>query len=135
MRHDLEQSEQEQETPSRRGPFPWYRVLLIVLLLMLLGLQYRLWIADGSLAEVHRLRQSEQTLQSSVEQSRTRNKALAAEIENLKSGNEALVGRARTDIGMVKKDETFYLTVTPQEKNKQQADAASGQTTTAPEQQ
>lgn len=117
MRHDLEQSEQEEKTAPQRAAFPWYRALLILLLLMLLGLQYRLWISDGSLAEVHRLKQTEQTLRSSVEQARTRNKAMAAEIKNLKSGNEAMVGRARTDIGMVKKGETFYLTVTPQDED------------------
>lgn len=120
MRHDLEQSEQEQEQPQRYK-FPLYRVLLVVLLLMLAGLQYRLWIADGSLAEVHRLKQAKQELASSIEQARARNTALAAEIENLKSGNEAMVGRARSDIGMIKEGESFYLTVTPNTQNGDQA--------------
>lgn len=90
-----------------------YRVLVIVLLLVFVGLQYRLWISDGSMAEVHRLREAKQELQAQVEQARTRNQALAAEIENLESGKEAMIGRARSDIGMIKKSETFFLTVGP----------------------
>lgn len=92
-----------------------YRVLLIVLVLVLIGLQYRLWISDGSLAEVQRLQETNTALKSTIEQARTRNKALAAEIENLKSGEEAMAGRARSDIGMVKEGEAFYLTVEPRE--------------------
>lgn len=115
MRHDLEQSEQEQQQPQPRYKFSLYRVLIAVLLIVFVGLQYRLWISDGSLAEVHRLQQEKQTLEAAITQARARNKALAAEIENLKTGNEAMIGRARSDIGMIKKGETFYLTVTPQE--------------------
>lgn len=93
-----------------------YRALLVVLLFMLIGLQYQLWISDGSMAEVHRLRETKQELQSAIEQARARNQALAAEIRNLKSGSEAMAGRARADIGMVEEGETFYLTVRPSEK-------------------
>lgn len=116
MRHDLGQSDQN-EQPTRYN-FSVYRMLLIILVLVLMGLQYRLWFSDGSLAEVHRLKQQKNTLQTSVEQARLRNKALAAEIENLKSGREAMVGRARSDIGMVKEGETFYLTL-PQNDSRQ----------------
>lgn len=114
MRHDLEKPGQEQ--PSRYN-FSMYRVLLIVLVLIFIGLQYRLWVSDGSLAEVHRLKQKQQVLESAVNQAHARNKALAAEIENLKSSNEAMVGRARSDIGMIKEGETFYLTVEPKKEN------------------
>lgn len=107
MRKELEQSG---ERPARYK-FPMYRVLLVVLLLALAGLQFQLWVADGSMAELQRLQETKQELKSAVEQARARNKALAAEIENLQSGKEAMIGRARSDVGMVKKGETFYLTV------------------------
>jgi len=103
-----------------------YRVLLIVLVLVLIGLQYRLWISDGSLAEVQRLQETNKTLQSSIVQARARNKALAAEIENLKSGEEAMAGRARSDIGMVKEGETFYLTIEPQKEDNATPDSEQG---------
>lgn len=94
-----------------------YRALLIVLVLVLIGLQYRLWIADGSLAEVHRLQEKKAALQASMERGRARNRALAAEIDNLESGKEAMIGRARSDVGMIKQGETFYLTVEPGDKD------------------
>lgn len=108
-----EQQQQDKQKQPPRYEFTLYRVLVAVLLLVFVGLQYRLWISDGSMAEVHRLRQVKQELQAQVKQAHTRNEALAAEIENLKSGKEAMIGRARSDIGMIKKNETFFLTVGP----------------------
>ena len=42
---------------------------------------------------------------------RARNAALQAEVDDLKSGVAAMEGRARTDLGMVRQGETFYLLV------------------------
>jgi|GEM_PF-32721 len=91
------------------------RPLVIILLLALAVLQYRLWIGDGSLAEIHRLKQDKQELQSTLEQARARNEALRAEISNLKSGEKALSGRARSAIGMIKEGEKFYRTIEAQD--------------------
>lgn len=110
MRADLRQPGQKRVaryTPSM------YRALVIVLLLVLAGLQYRLWIADGSWAEAHRLKVTKNELQTAIAEASARNKALQAEIDDLKSGKNAMEGRARSDIGMVKEGETFYLTVAP----------------------
>jgi len=119
-----EQSQSGQQQPTRYN-FSLYRVLVVVLLLVLIGLQYRLWIADGSMAQVHRLQQEKQALQATIDQAKTRNKALAAEIEDLKSGKEAMAGRARSDIGMTKEGETFYFTV-------ESSDRGNGQRSDAP---
>lgn len=89
------------------------RALVIALLLMLAGLQYRLWVADGGWAEVHRLRVTKDKLTTAIADASTRNQSLEAEIRDLKSGIKAMEGRARSDIGMVKQGETFYLTVAP----------------------
>ena len=85
---------------------------LIVLLLGLLGaLQYSLWIGTGSLADVHRLHQS--VAKQSRENARLseRNKALEAEVRDLKHGFAAIEERARTELGMIKQGETFYQVV------------------------
>lgn len=91
-----------------------YRVAVIALLVVLAGLQYRLWIGDGSLAQVHHL----QTMQSTIAQANTRdrgrNDAMQAQIDDLKSGVDATEGRARDEMGMVKPGETFFLTVPDQ---------------------
>lgn len=100
-----------------------YRTLVIVLVLMLAGLQFRLWVSDGSMAEMHRLKQTKQELKATIARARARNKALAAEIENLKSGTEAMAGRARSNIGMIKAGETFYLTL----RSSEGSEAGAGQ--------
>ena len=80
---------------------------------MLVGLQYRLWIADGGVAHTHRLR-NEANLQRDENARRVaRNAALDAEIQDLKSGVAAIESRARTTLGMVHDGETFFLVVNP----------------------
>ena len=83
------------------------------LLLMLLSLQYRLWVADGGLAHAHRLRQELAQQHADVDQRRKRNAALDAEVQSLKSGLEEIETRARSSLGMIKQGETFYLVVHP----------------------
>ena len=87
------------------------RALLIVLVLLLAGLQYRLWVGDGSLAEVWRLRQSIDEQQAENERLRARNVELEAEVRDLKQGLEAVEERARRELGMVGEGETFHQIV------------------------
>jgi cell division protein FtsB len=87
------------------------KVLAAVLLGILLLLQYRLWVGDGSLAEVWRLRQAIQAQQEENTRLAERNHALEAEVEDLKQGLEALEERARSELGMTRQDEVFFQTV------------------------
>jgi cell division protein FtsB len=87
------------------------RIVILTLVLVLGWLQYRLWVGEGSLAEIHALR-SDMALQTQeIATLRARNQALAAEVENLKAGNEALEERARTDLGMIKQGEIFLQVI------------------------
>ena len=97
------------------------RWLLGVLLLILVFLQYRLWIAEGSLAEQNRLeRQVEE--QSAINQSlRERNAVLEREVLELQTGNRSVEQRAREQLGLVREGETFYQFV---EKEKPVAEEA-----------
>ncbi|HET7315010.1 MAG TPA: septum formation initiator family protein [Salinisphaera sp.] len=88
-----------------------YRVAAIVLLIMLAGLQYRLWVGDGSLAQVYHLESMRGQIAKVNARHRARNEAMQAQIENLKSGLGASEARARAEMGMIKPDETFFLTV------------------------
>ena len=90
------------------------RILTVVLILLLTGLQYRLWIADGGLAHTHRLSGEVRAQRDENARSVARNAALDAEIRDLKSGTAAIESRARTTLGMIKRDETFYLIVDPE---------------------
>lgn len=84
------------------------KFVTLILVLLLGALQYRLWIGNGSLTEVHHLEQNRSTLQDEIQQLQERNQSLAAEVNDLKHGNDAIEERARTEMGMTKKNEVFY---------------------------
>ena len=95
------------------------RILFGVLLLMLLVLQYRLWVGQGSLAEVSQLRAKISQQEKRMEEMKRRNDALRAEVEDLKHGLEAVEARARSELGMIKEGEIYYQIVQPAEEKKQ----------------
>jgi cell division protein FtsB len=89
--------------------------VLLVLLLALLGwLQYRLWFGNGGEREVAALRAQVQRQARDNAGLKQRNDALAAEVQDLKSGEAAVEERARSELGMIKPGETFYRVVEPQ---------------------
>ncbi len=89
-------------------------LLLVLLLGLLAWLQYRLWLGNGGQREVAAL-QAQVTQQTRDNVGlKQRNDALAAEVEDLKSGEAAVEERARSELGMIKPGETFYRVVAPQ---------------------
>lgn len=83
--------------------------LLIVLLLILIGLQYRLWIGDGGIAQGVQLKQQIAEQKAENERLFERNRVMDAEVMELKRGMETVEERARYELGMVKEGETLYL--------------------------
>jgi len=79
--------------------------------LALLLLQYRLWLSDDGVREVRRLDSAVAQQQAQNGQLIERNRQLAAEVRDLKSGVAALEERARSDLGMIANNETFYQVV------------------------
>lgn len=75
--------------------------------ILLLLLQFKLWFGDASVRDVLSLKQTVQEQQVKNDQIKQRNAILAAEVEDLKTGLEAIEERARSELGMIKKDETF----------------------------
>ena len=86
----------------------WVAGLLTVVLAVL---QYRLWVGDGSLAEVWQLKREIATQEGENEALRSRNRLLEAEVVDLKQGLEVIEDRARRELGMVRHDETFFQIV------------------------
>ncbi|NLZ78875.1 MAG: cell division protein FtsB [Gammaproteobacteria bacterium] len=84
-------------------------VLLIVLLLMLAGLQYRLWLGDGGIAQGVQLKMQIAEQKAENERLLERNRVMDAEVMELKKGMETVEERARYELGMVKEGETLYL--------------------------
>lgn len=84
------------------------RLLIVGLILLFVLLQYEFWVAPGGVISAWKLEShiaAEQQLDNQLKQ---RNDAIQADIVDLKSGDSAIEERARMDLGMVKKGESFY---------------------------
>lgn len=107
------------------------RIAVVALLAICAVLQYRLWFGNGGLHEVGSLREQIATQRHENEQLRERNRALVAEVQDLKKGTSAVEERARTDLGMVANGETFYQVVEPSKSGGLQRDATPPATAAA----
>ena len=87
------------------------KLIIAILIVIFFALQYKLWVGQGSMAEVARLEQAIDSQKVQNAKLRERNNALDAEVQDLKQGVEAIEERARSELGMIKKDETFYQIV------------------------
>ncbi len=74
-------------------------------------LQYRVWLSEDGVRQVARLRQAVAAQRAENESLEERNHQLAAEVRDLKTGLDALEERARSDLGMIARNETFYQVV------------------------
>ena len=91
------------------------RWLLVLLLFVFAGLQYRLWFADGGRLELRRLQQQAQDYERENARLRARNDQLTKQVLDLKSGQVVLEQRAREELGLTAEDEVYYQFVSPEE--------------------
>ena len=89
------------------------RWVLLVLVLLLGWLQYRFWFGAASSGQVVALENQVAHQKRENAGLQERNDALAAEVEDLKSGEAAVEERARSELGMIKPGEKFYRVVEP----------------------
>ena len=89
------------------------RLLSYTLAALVLALQYPLWIGKGGWTRVWELDRQLVVQREANARLKSRNDALEAEVVDLKEGFEAIEERARTELGMIRKDEVFYQLVTP----------------------
>ncbi len=84
------------------------RVLTLILALLIALLQYPLWLGKGSWLKAWEVDQ--ELTKQSIENAKlkARNASLDAEVRDLKTGYEAIEERARSELGMIKQDETFF---------------------------
>ena len=85
--------------------------VIAILLASLVALQYQLWLGDRGMSEVHRLEAEVERRVEDNARLEARNRRLAAEVHDLKEGLEAVEERARSDLGMIGRDETYYQLV------------------------
>ena len=103
------------------------RIMAGLLFTMLVLLQYRIWASPDGMREVWRLEKAIEAQTAENTRLGDRNRTLAAEVRDLKEGRQAIEERARTDLGMVKSNETFFQVVPPA-----QADAVTAPIPVAP---
>ncbi|MGD9661261.1 MAG: cell division protein FtsB [Porticoccaceae bacterium] len=95
------------------------RWLVTGLIFLLLIFQYRLWFGEGSFAQQVELSRQVEQQQSRNALLAERNRILAEEVEGLREDSGAIEERARTDLGMIKNDETFFLVLEKRQQVKQ----------------
>ena len=74
-------------------------------------LQYQLWVDQDGIRKLVHLNNSIDDQTSTNQQLFERNEVLAAEVEDLKSGYGAIEERARMELGMIRKGETFFQVI------------------------
>ena len=89
------------------------RIIAVLLLAAFLALQYRLWLSPNGMRDLWRTEQAIEAQTEENERLTERNRTLAAEVRDLKEGRAAIEERARTDLGMVGSNETFFQVVPP----------------------
>jgi cell division protein FtsB len=95
------------------------RVITLILFVLLVLLQFKLWLGEGGFTEVARLEaRVEDQRQQNVDLLQ-RNAELQAEVEDLRERLDAVEERARNELGMIKPAEQFYQVVPPSPGNQQ----------------
>ena len=88
------------------------RIFAVILALIVVLLQYRVWVSDHGVREVSRLSAALDAQTVANAEQHERNRQLVAEVNDLKGGLAAVEERARSELGMVGSSETFYQVVT-----------------------
>ena len=86
----------------------WLAGTLIAVVLLL---QYRLWLSGDGVRELSRLSDAVERQESENSELESRNKQLIAEVADLKAGMAAIEERARSELGMIGRNETFFQVV------------------------
>jgi cell division protein FtsB len=89
------------------------KVLWSIMVILIVLLQVRLWVGEGSYAQVWGLSETIDEQRRENARLAARNERLFAEVRNLGSGQGAVEERARKDLGLIRDDETFFLVVEP----------------------
>ncbi|KGP63406.1 cell division protein FtsB [Legionella norrlandica] len=84
------------------------RPIFIILIIALVVLQHKLWLGDGNIVQWIKLEKKLAEYKKENDKLASRNKALEADIKELKSGDQALEEQARYELGMIKENEVYY---------------------------
>lgn len=83
----------------------------LFLILLLCYLQYQLWFGFNGLNDYFMHSEHAQRFEKTNDKLRKRNQVLSADVSDLKVGLEGVEERARNELGLIKKGETFFRIV------------------------
>ena len=90
------------------------RVLFLISAIIFCVLQSLVWMGAGGIVDSQQIKEEVANQKAQNKKLAERNRILQAEVDDLKSGTEAIEGHARSDLGMIQEGETFFLvTATP----------------------
>lgn len=81
---------------------------MIIVMLLIVHLQYRIWSGDGSLEQIEKYNQHLKNIKIQIQAKKERNDGLYAELWDLRKGQDAIEERARYELGMIQPNETFF---------------------------
>jgi cell division protein FtsB len=87
------------------------KLWVVALVFALAFLQYRLWFESGGIIDMLRVKKQLASQLQMNDKLKKRNEKLTQQVQYLQASNEAVEARARGELGMIKKDETFYQVV------------------------
>jgi cell division protein FtsB len=90
------------------------KLIVPILLTLLVVVQMQLWTGSGGIPEATRLHAALDAQLGENQRLRERNQGLAAQVEDLKSGSDAIEELARGELGMIRADETFHQIIDSQ---------------------
>jgi cell division protein FtsB len=97
---------------------------MVILVILLLLLQYPLWLGKGGWLKVADMSHQVEDHKQENQRLRDRNASLDADVSDLKQGTEAFEERARSELGMIKHNEVFYQVIRPQDTESAHAQSA-----------
>ena len=89
------------------------RILAVIFALLIIGLQYPMWLGKGGWLRVRELDRQIEAQSRLNADLKARNTALDADVRDLKQGYEAIEERARSELGMIRQDEVFFQLAVP----------------------
>jgi len=89
------------------------KILAVILALLIVGLQYPMWLGKGGWLRVRELDRQIEAQSRLNSELKARNAALDADVRDLKQGYEAIEERARSELGMIRQDEVFFQLAVP----------------------
>lgn len=94
------------------------RLVSLILFTLIVIIQYPLWLGKGGWLRVWDLDKQVKVVQLKNDELKSRNSKLESEVQDLKTGTDAVEERARLELGMIKKDEIFVQILDPNAVNK-----------------